>query len=201
MPMVLDETGLRKMFPEVAEIQDAKLRQGVVDIWCEIAAEMAWNSFEDIPKNIKSERYRCLVPHVQAVTRMALSLAEIAKEVQGRTYDRDLLIAICLLHDASKPVETEPDPDGTAIPGSTVLPPRVSDLGSNLPHATYITHKVLEKGLGNRLAHLLITHTHACNVRGKGWEAAVLFYADFADTDAGIAPTGEQMYSQRWKLH
>ena len=201
MPVTLDEKGLRDLFPEVAEIQDSKMRQGVVDIWREIAAEMAWNRFEDIPKNIKAERYRSLTVHIRSVTRMALSLAEIAKEDQGRSYDRDLLIAICLLHDASKPVETEPDPDGAAIPGSTVLPVRVSDLGSNLPHATYITHKVLEKGLGNRLAHLLITHTHSCNVRGKGWEAAVLFYADFADTDAGITPTGEQMYSQRWKLH
>ena len=55
---------------------------------------------------------------------------------------------------------------------------------------------------GERLAHLLITHTHASNVRGKGWEAALLFYADFVDTDAGIVMAGEgsPMYSQRWKL-
>ena len=47
---------------------------------------------------------------------------------------------------------------------------------------------------------VLITHTHANNTKGTTWEAAALFYADFADTDAGLSTAGAEMYSQRWKL-
>src|SRR3546814_6051105 len=40
------------------------------------------------------------------------------RSLHGRTYDRDLLIAACLLHDVSKAVESEPMSDpGSADPG------------------------------------------------------------------------------------
>lgn len=202
MPEKLTEADICELFPLIVEIEDEKFRLGVIEILIEIGEEMAWNSFLDIPKNIAYERHRTLVAHVNGVTQMALDLAKTCKENLGLDYDRDMLLAACLLHDGSKPVENEPDPDATASPGVAVLPSRKSELGKLLPHGTYIAHKVLEKGMGERLAHLLITHTHASNVRGKGWEAALLFYADFVDTDAGIVMAGEgaPMYSQRWKL-
>jgi hypothetical protein len=112
--------------------------------------------------------------------------------------DRDMLISACLLHDVTKILESEPDPEG-APTGDSVLPARKSQIGKALPHAAYAAHMILEKGLPIRLAHLVITHTHACNMRGVGWEASLLFYADFTDTDAGLIPTGAKSYSQRWR--
>lgn len=199
MAVSIDARGIQSLFPEVNEIRDSTLRQGVIDIWLDVAATMAWARFEDIPKNLKSEKYRPLVQHIRGVTQMALSMAEIAKKLQGTPYNRDMLVAACLLHDASKPLECEPDPNGEPS-GGPVLPARTSAIGANMPHASFAAHKVLENGLPLELAHLVITHTHSCGVRGKGWEAALLFYADFADTDAGITPSGGKMYSQRWEL-
>jgi len=198
MSIFIDENGIKKLLPEISEIKDPKLRQGVIDIWRDIAAATLWKRFEDIPKNLKAENYRPLISHIRGVTQMAVSLAEIAEKYQDRSYDRDLLIAACLLHDVSKIVECEPDPKGSQTRGS-VLPAQKSEIGKNLPHGAYASHMVLAKELPVKLAHLITTHTHACNIRGVGWEASLLFYADFADTDAGIIPTGAKTYSQRWR--
>lgn len=199
MGFAISADEVRQVFPEVAEIRDDALRSGVTEIWIDTCRDMPWDTLQEVPKNVKGEMYRPLVEHVRAVTQMALRLAETAKEFQGLDYDRDMLVAACLLHDASKPLECEPDPE--AEPSRTVArPARKSLIGRNIQHAVYAAHKVLEKKLPVELAHLVITHTHGSNMRGTTWEAALLFYADFADTDAGLARISGTMYSQRWKL-
>ena len=202
MSVDLSEEQVYQIFPLLKEVQNKTLQSGIIEIVIEIANEMAWESFHDIPKNLAYEKNRSLLVHINGVTEIALKMAEMYKDNQGLEYDRDLLIASCLLHDISKPVESEPDPNIEKTIGSSVLPVRKSELGKYMPHASYAAHKVLSKKLGVRLAHIVTTHTHASNVRGKGWEASLLFYADFVDTDAGIVMAGEgsPMYSQRWKL-
>jgi hypothetical protein len=80
---------------------------------------------------------------------------------------------------------------------------RASDLGKNVQHAVYAAHKMLNKGLSLELVNLVITHTHASGVRGKTWEAAALFYADFAEmrrprgTDCGRIGSAEPLVSRR----
>jgi putative nucleotidyltransferase with HDIG domain len=201
MSVSIDAQGIRAMLPEIDQIEDPALRSAITDIWQEVAAEMAWDRFEDIPKNLKAEMYRPLIPHIRGVTQMALRLAETAQELHGTPYDRDLLIAACLLHDASKPLECEPDPEG-APTGGPARPGRTSAIGRNIQHAVYAAHKALEKGLPLEHANQVITHTPTSGVRGNTWEAALVFYADFADTDAGIStsPIGGTSYTQRWKL-
>ena len=48
------------------------------------------------------------------------------------------------------------------------------------------------------LAHLVITHTRASNTRAESYESALLFYADFGDSDAGIILGGGKPFSARW---
>ena len=198
MSISINAQGIQELFPEVLEIEDPKMQQGVIDIWLDVAAATSWERFEDIPKNLEAEKYRPLMSHIRGTTLMALSLAEITKKLQGTPYDRDILISACLLHDVTKILESEPDPEGTPV-SDAVLPARKSEIGKALPHGAYAAHMILEKGLPLRLAHLVITHTHDCNIRGVGREASLLFYADFADSDAGIIPTGAKLYSQRWR--
>jgi hypothetical protein len=200
MAITLKEAEIVRLFPELDEINDAALRQGVIDIWTEVARECNWSRLEDVPKNLDAERSRRLLDHIRGVTRMALALAEIAKQEHGTPYNRDHLIAACLLHDVSKLVEVEPDPDGQPT-GSPVLPARKSAIGEKIQHAVYATHKVFEKKLPLDVAHLVLTHTHASNMRSKSIEAAYLFYADYADSDAGIIPVGGKSFAQRWELH
>ncbi len=200
MPVSIDATGIRALFPQVDRIGDATLRQGVLDIWLDVAAECPWDRFEDIPKNLGPECCRPLVDHIRGVTLMAMAIATIASYEHGTPVDMDLLIAACLLHDVSKPLECEPDPDGEPICGP-VKPARKSEIGAKIQHAVYATHKVFEKKLPVELAHLVVTHTHESNLRPKSFEAAALFYADFADSDAGIVPTGATPFLARWRLH
>jgi HD superfamily phosphohydrolase YqeK len=199
MAVLLQEREVVHLFPQVDEITDASLRQGVIDIWIAIASECAWSRLQDVPKNLDAERSRQLLDHIRGVTRMALALAEIAEQEHGTSYNRDYLIAACLLHDVSKLVEVEPDPEGVPTAGS-VLPARKSAIGEKIQHAAYAMHKILEKGLPLEVAHLVLTHTHASNMRSKSVEAAYLFYADYADSDAGIVPTGATSFAQRWDL-
>jgi HD superfamily phosphohydrolase YqeK len=194
--IIIDDAGLQELFPEIAEISDDTLRRGVLAIWKEIGAECAWDKFEDIPKNIGSESGRRLVDHVRGVTVMALSLAEIARKLHGTPYNRDHLLAACLLHDVSKPVESEPDP-GKKPPNDKVLAARKSALGAKIQHAGYATHKISAHKLPLDVAHLVLTHTHASNLRANTIEASYLFFADYADSDAGIEPTGDVKFAHR----
>ena len=81
------------------------------------------------------------------------------------------------------------------------MPGRKSKIGAKIQHGVFTAHKILEKSLPLELAHLVITHTHSSNERATSFEAALLFYADFADSDAGIASVGGVTFAQRWTLH
>ena len=190
---------IRTLFPEVERIQDPALRDGVVDIWLDLAAETAWERFEDIPKNLKEEKHMTLVGHIQGVTKMALAMADIAESLHGVEVDRDLLIASCILHDISKPLESAPDPGGTPT-GTSVPPGKITEFGEKIQHAVYGAHKIWAKGLPKalELAHLVITHTRTSNTRSNSYEAALLFYADWADSDAGIVLGGSTPFSAKW---
>ena len=199
MAQKLSVEELREIFPEIEQIHDPVLKRGVEEIWQEIAAEMPWDNLREMPKNTKGEKGRSLVEHIRGVTQTALAICEVAKSVQGKPYNRDLLLAACLLHDVSKALEYEPDPAGS-IGSNGIRAGRQSELGRSVQHAAYATHKVFEKKLPLELAHLVLTHTHASGMRGKTWEAAALFYADFADTDAALHSVKDTLYIQRWQL-
>ena len=197
MPQSLTIEQVRALFPELDWIGDTSLRTRVAEIWCEVAAEMSWNDLNDVPKNLHDEKGRTLVGHVRGVTQMAAAICDIAKSLHGKAYDRDMMIASCLLHDVSKPVEYELDPaahEGKPRSG------RKSRLGKNIQHAVYAAHKMLQKGLSLELVNLVITHTHESNIRGTTWETAALFYADFADSDVGVSDANAKLYSERWHL-
>jgi putative nucleotidyltransferase with HDIG domain len=198
MPQTLSAKDVLEIFPEAAEIRDESLRTKVIDIWREIAAEMPWDNFYEIPQNVRGESGRNLVNHIRGVTQTALGICETAQRVQNKPYDRDLLTAACLLHDVSKPVEMEPVP-GTPR-GLKPCAAQYSAVHKNLQHALYASHKALAKGLPLNLVHIIVTHTHESRRRGQSWEAAALFYADYADIDAGLSAASKPLFLQRWRL-
>jgi putative nucleotidyltransferase with HDIG domain len=198
MAQTLSAPDVLAIFPEAAEIGDSSLRAKVIDIWREIAAEMPWNDLHEVPQNVKGESGRTLVSHVRGVTQTALGICETAQRVQNKPYDRDLVIAACLLHDVSKPVEMEPAPG--APRGLHPCAAQYSDVGKSLQHALYASHKALVAGLPLKLIHIIVTHTHESRRRGQSWEAAALFYADYSDIDAGLSAANKPLFLQRWRL-
>ncbi|MBI3026416.1 MAG: HD domain-containing protein [Candidatus Tectomicrobia bacterium] len=121
------------------------------------------------------------------------------RRAHGLKLDRDLLLAACLLHDITKPLESRPDPGG-APSGGAASPAKKTEFGVKIQHGAYGAHKIWEKKLPKalELAHLVITHTRASNTRSHSYEAALLFYADWVDSDAGIVIGGGKPFAARW---
>lgn len=199
MPATMTDKDILAILPEIADIGDAALRGAVIRLWVEVAAQMPWDSLTEVPKNYRTEADRSLILHVRGVTQMALALCRIARELHGKTYDHDMMAAAALLHDLSKPLEQEPVPDQPAF-ANGVRPGRKSHLGQMIQHGVYAAHMALRHGLSLELANLIITHTHQSNTRGTTWEAAALFYADFADTDVALSGGPSPMFIQRWQV-
>jgi HD superfamily phosphohydrolase YqeK len=200
MAISIDEVGVCALLPEVNEIQNADLRRAVIDIWIETGAECSWASFDEVPKSLGAERHRRLIDHVRGVTKMALALAETAQREQDAKFNRDYLLAACLLHDVSKVLETEPSAADASRKSNQVAAAQLSEMGSKLQHAVYATHKVLSHKLPIDVANLVLTHTLASNMRPNTVEGAYLFYADSTDSDVGIIGAGGTPFLQRWRL-
>lgn len=173
-PELVSRDHILTTFPELREITDDQLRDAVVDIWREVLAESAWGSIADVPKHpYKIPATRNLVDHTRSVTQMALAVAEVSERIQGIGFDRDLLIAGANLHDVSKLLEFEPSDDGG----------QASVFGHLIQHGFYGAHKIFEKGLPLELAHNVIAHTTTSRYVPQTWEAVIVHYVDYLDSD------------------
>jgi hypothetical protein len=167
-PLPLDD-----LFPELGEIADPNLRQAVVEIWDELWAMSAYERIEDVRVSLKINYEQ--LKHTQGVLRAALACADIWSDVHGARFDRDTLIAGALLMDASKLVETEPDPNGGH---------RAASLGLHLPHATYVAHLALTRGVPIEVVHVITCHSPNGGKAPRTPEAKLLDWIDQADISA-----------------
>lgn len=177
------------VFPELAEISDAALRLKVATIWQEVFAESPWKSLNEVPKNPETlPSSRTLVAHTRSVTRQALAIAAIAKEIQGIDYNRDILIASANLHDVSKLVEYEPKDAGSGT---------LSEFGQKVQHAMFGVHKAFSHGLPLDVIHAIAVHTKHSHDLPRTWEALVVHYADYIDTDGLLMSEGKRISLQK----
>jgi HD domain-containing protein len=164
---------LERLFPELDQIADPALRQSVVDIWNDLWAMSAYEKIEDVRVSLKIDYEQ--LKHTQGTLRAALACAEIWSDVHGVSFDRDTLIAGALLMDASKVVETEPDSAGGH---------RASSIGANLPHATYVAHLALSRGVPLEVVHIITCHSPNGGKAPRTPEARLLDWIDQADISA-----------------
>jgi putative nucleotidyltransferase with HDIG domain len=177
------------MFPELAEIGDESLRQKVATIWQEVFAESPWKSLQEVPKNPATlPASITLVAHTRSVTRQALAIAEVAQEIHGLDFDRDILIAAANLHDVSKLVEYEPKDDGGAGLG---------EFGEKVQHGMYGVHEALNHGLPLDVVHAIAVHTKHSHDLPRTWEALIVHYADYVDTDGLLMSQGAKISLQK----
>jgi putative nucleotidyltransferase with HDIG domain len=169
-----DRETVARLLPELELIGSAELRARVVEIWVECWRESAWAAPDQAPKSPLEPRGASLVTHTRGVTRQALASAEIAFEVHGVGYDRDLLIAGGLLHDVTKLVEWGPAPGGAAATAR----------GALVQHAVYGAHKAWQKGLPDELVHVIVSHSDQSAMRPATWECALVRAADLIDSEA-----------------
>jgi len=123
------ETQLREAFPELEWIDDADLREGVVEAWTLGLERGGWRDVTDVPYawNIHEVTN---VEHVRGVARIVRDAARTQREFHAADPDLDVAIAAALLHDVGKCYEyvdhvdddrlIEPDPRyaGETVPHS-----------------------------------------------------------------------------------
>jgi putative nucleotidyltransferase with HDIG domain len=179
-----DRTYVRDLFPELAEIADRSLADKVVEIWAETWKESPWERIEDAPKNPETVHARHkLVPHTRAVTVQGIAMAKAIRDFHDLPVNLDYVIAGCNLHDVSKLVEYGPQGDGAGK----------SEFGTLVQHAVYGVHKALAHGLPLELIHIIGSHTTQSRLAPKSTEAIIVYYADYADSDALMLEAGQRL--------
>lgn len=165
---------ITKIFPEINEIQDEKLRAGVVQVWERLWEESSWEHIMDLPCSTHKTDYPHVI-HNRSVVKMAIQVAETLKEFHGVEINMDHLIAAALLQDASKLVEYEPTPDGGC---------RLSELGKTFMHSYYGGHAALDVGIPHEVVQTIVTHSPDSPVYPQTLICKILFYVDQADMAA-----------------
>ena len=179
-----DRAYVRGLFPELDELSDRGLADKVVEIWAETWKASPWERIEDAPKNPETVHPRHkLVPHTRAVTVQGIAMARAIRDFHDLPVDLDLVIAGCNLHDVSKLLEYAPQGDGAGK----------SRLGELVQHATYGVHQALSHGLPLELVHIIGSHTVQSRLGPQTVEAVIVYYADYADSDALMLEAGRRL--------
>jgi putative nucleotidyltransferase with HDIG domain len=180
-------TEIEELLPEIKLIADDKLRIATARIWYECWKESVWadGPLAEVPKNTELPPERKLIQHTRSVTQLALSAAEILQANHGLEFDRDIVISAAILHDVCKLYENELGPDGRSAQHS-----RAGDL---IQHGVYGAFKAWEKDLPLDLVHNIVVHTRGSKTLPKTWEALIVHYVDYLDSDSLLFNHGKKL--------
>lgn len=156
-------------FPEIKEIEDDSLRNGVIDAWIAAGRETGIDDITTVPWFPPAQEEwglddEYLVDHIRDVTACAIALAETLEDRRGASFSLDTIIAGSLVHDISQLAEFD---------GHTET--SVYDL---LGHPYYGVYPVLEADLPVELAHIVLSHTNQTAVEPATIEAELVKRAD-----------------------
>jgi len=138
---------LPRLFPELAEIGDERLRGAVGSVWDRFWALSAYERIEDVPVALKWGEP--VIRHAQAIVKLAVAAARIWEDVHGVRLQRDHLIAAALLMEVSNLVEFRPGPNGTEM----------TDIGKAGTHGWYAANVALEAGVPFPVVHVILSHS------------------------------------------
>jgi len=170
---------VRRLWPEIDWIQDAKLRDQVTQTWVRAfeLIPLAPNDLERIP-------YTHLIPncpvsfmeHKRCVVHIARRAAESMKDFMGRALpiDMDTVIAGAILADVGKLLEYE-NVEGPA--GKPVT--RQSERGEFLRHPFTGVALAMECEVPDRVCHIIAAHAAEGDLVKRSTEAYIVHHADF----------------------
>jgi hypothetical protein len=164
---------LDTVLPEVALIRDEALREGVRTVWQALWGRSEFTDFAAVPTS--GEISYPNLPHMRCVVSLALGIADSFERFHGVSVNRDVLVAACLLQDASKVVEYRP----TAGGGVEKTP-----IGKAVPHAFEAARLALEQGLPLEVVHIISTHSPQAPRFPTSLEGKIIYYADQLDVIA-----------------
>ena len=159
---------IEKILPEINEIADKQLRQGVVKAWLLAMERGGWKRIDDVPFTLLVKTKRTLIQHTRTVTTMAMAVARTRQDL-----NHDTLIAAGLLHDVGKLLEYSRKRKAFVK----------SKFGRLVRHPVSGYGLVLEVGLPLDVAHIIAAHSKEGEGVARSKEAIVIHHCDFIDFD------------------
>ncbi len=166
---------VERMWPELAWIENAKLREKVTRTWV-VALEgspLAPEDLEIIPFTLKvPDCPATFMEHKRCVVHIARDGALAMQKFLGTSLDIDLdtVIAGAILADVGKVLEYEKTPDGTI---------RQSARGQALRHPFTGVAVALECGVPDEVCHIIAAHAGEGDMVRRSTEAIIVHHADF----------------------
>lgn len=168
--VVMDRRYIEKALPEIEQIKDPRLRDGVVKAWLLAIDRGRWTRIDDIPFTLLTETTATLLEHTRRVTNMALAIAGARK---SGDLDIDTLVAGALVHDVGKLLEY-------ARKGKAIVK---SEYGKRVRHPVSGYGLAIEAGLPLEVAHIIAAHSKEGESVARSKEAVVIHHCDFIDFD------------------
>jgi putative nucleotidyltransferase with HDIG domain len=170
-----DTEYIKKLFPEVDEIEDASLKDLVVKVWLVAMERGGWETIDSIPFTLLVPTEATLVEHTRRVTRMAMAVARERYDL-----DMDIVVAGGLTHDVGKLLEYEET-------GGQVMKSR---FGSLVRHPVSGYALSMEVGLPLEVAHIIAAHSAEGEKVSRTPEAILINHCDFIDFDIAKSTAG-----------
>jgi hypothetical protein len=172
--------------PEIDLITDPNLRAAVTNIWVHAWTTSSSVELADCPKG-RDLPSHSLVTHSRTVARLASAMRAVLVEQNGLTISNDEVLTIALLHDVSKFYEFE-------RVGDVV---QSSEIGRKTQHGFFAALWMHEAGLPLDMMHAVIAHTNLSSTIPQTQAAALVHYADFADSDSLLLNAGLPLFCKR----
>ena len=163
---------VRDELPEISMIANEAMQEQTTAVWAAFLRDSTYERIADAPA-FPGLAYDLAV-HTRHVTLLANSMLGLLKELWDVECDRDVLLAGCLLHDASKLVEMT-GPDGTK-----------TEVGAALLHAQLAGVRCLDAGLPPTVVSIVTRHPYTpphVHQTPDSLEFVLLTYADLAAAD------------------
>lgn len=170
---------VRRLWPEIDWIQDAKLRDQVTQTWVR-----AFELSPLTPDDLERIPFTLLIPncpvsfmeHKRCVVHIARRAAESMKDFMGRALpiDMDTVVAGAILADVGKLLEYE------NVEGDSGKPvTRQSERGEFLRHPFTGVALAMECGVPDRVCHIIAAHAAEGDLVKRSTEAYIVHHADF----------------------
>lgn len=161
-------TQFKRLFPEVGQIRDPKLKDSVLRTWQLAQERGSWQAddLNHIPFTLLVQTKTTLVEHTRSVTRMAMAVVR-----ERRDLNMDYVIAGGLLHDVGKLLEYEKR-------GGKVVKSKSGDLVRHPVSGYGLTR---ETNLPLEVSHIVISHSDEGEKVKRTPEAILIHHCDFID--------------------
>jgi len=174
---------IEQLFPDLASIGDAELRDRVAAVWDEAITTgcggKGWSVAElrSIPFTLLAgDIDLAFIEHLNSCVKQCIAIEKVLGEVFGTRVpiDHDHLIAGALLADVGKLLEYDKDAQGRVIKGS---------FGEMLRHPFSGVALCYKHGIPPQVMHIVATHSHEGEKVQRSIESIIFHHADFVDFD------------------